>query len=115
MRCRKCQHDNPEDIMFCEECDHQLNQPYKAEVTIPPMYLAAAALILGAIAVIFSLVLKYGWYIPVFTGAIGLFLSTFALNKVRFSSMSNKTAGIVMSMSATALSVIGFVLGVTLI
>jgi predicted nucleic acid-binding Zn ribbon protein len=115
MRCPKCGHDNPGDIMFCEECDHQLSRPFKPKSSVPPLYLAAIALILGAISVIFALVLDNGWYIPVGAGGVGLFLSTYALSVIRFSPMENKTVPMVITMSATALSVVGFVLGITMI
>ncbi|MCL2786064.1 MAG: hypothetical protein FWD81_02430 [Methanomassiliicoccaceae archaeon] len=101
--------------MFCEKCDHQLGKPFKPKSSVPPLYLAVTALLLGVVAVVFSLVIDQGWYIPVAAGGFGLFLSTYALSMIRFSMTDNKTVPMIITMTATGVSVIGFVIGMTMI
>jgi hypothetical protein len=84
------------------------------EKKISTIYLVFIALALGAVSVIFSLVLKYGWYIPVGTGAVGLFMSTYSMSRIRFSAIPDKKVPMMMTMVATGLSVIGFMVGLTM-
>jgi predicted nucleic acid-binding Zn ribbon protein len=117
MRCPKCGYDNPGDAIFCEECDHRIDQPVRRDgAFLPPMYAVIIALALGVAAVICFLLTEDMWYLPVCLGAIGLVLGSYSLTVIRRSAaVDNKTVLSMFAGAAMALSVVGFVMGMTLI
>ena len=116
MKCPKCQHINPDDTLFCEECDHRMDQPgrVRENTLIQPLYGVLISLAAGLMSVIFSLVVIYGWYIPVVLGAVGLMLGSYSLTVTRRTAPDNQMMLTVLAMAGMALSVVGFVYGITL-
>ncbi|MDR2866870.1 MAG: zinc ribbon domain-containing protein [Methanomassiliicoccaceae archaeon] len=113
MRCPKCHHDNPSDTLFCEECDHRTDQPYrKKSVIMSPMHAAAIAITLGVISTLFSLVIKGNWIIPVCVGALGIVLGTYSLRVSREVKDDTKGTLMFLSVAAVVLSAMGFMLGI---
>ena len=116
MKCPNCGYDNPGETLFCEECDHRMDQLVrkKNDSTIPPMYAVLAALCLAVISAVCSLVVKDGGQmIPICTGAAGLLLGTYSLSVVRRTVTENKQILLVLTVAAVLISVIGFMLGIT--
>jgi len=114
MKCPKCQHDNDDRAIFCEECDHRLDQPYRKRTTIPPAYGALIALVLGIVSVIAAFA-DAVWFIPAVLGAIGIFLGSFSMSAVRKADIGNKILWIAFAGIGMALSVIGFMWGLALL
>jgi hypothetical protein len=123
MKCPKCRHENSADEIFCEECDHRLDQPYRYEketTTMPPLYAVIIAIILGAAATILALlvildVLTLEWYYAVIPGALGIVLGTYSLRTARTVEGAGGKKLQTIAAAAAALSVVGFMLGITLI
>ena len=113
MKCPKCQHDNPPDTLFCEECDHRTDQPYKEKMAIPVVYLIAAALALGIIALI-TYFFELQWFIPVAAGGVGLFLGGYSMSLARMSRGNDRMTLLALAGAAIAASAVGFMLGITL-
>ncbi|MCL2712928.1 MAG: zinc ribbon domain-containing protein, partial [Methanomassiliicoccaceae archaeon] len=115
MICKKCGHENSADEIFCERCDHKLDEPYVKERTafIPLMYAILAALALGVAALVISLVFTdIDWFVPVIAGGIGLFLGTYSLSVVRMSENSNRTVFLILAAAAIIMSAAGLLLGI---
>ncbi|MCL2142665.1 MAG: zinc ribbon domain-containing protein [Methanomassiliicoccaceae archaeon] len=117
MKCPKCHHDNPDDTIFCEECDHRMDQPVRRETaTIPPLYAVIIALVLGVVSVICYFLTEEMWYVPVCVGAIGLVLGSYSMTVTRNTpNIDNKKELMILAGAAMGVSVIGFMLGITLI
>ena len=114
MKCPKCQHDNDERTIFCEECDHRLDQPYKKRTMVPPTYGALIALALGVISLMTAFE-GTAWFLPAVLGAIGIFLGSFSLSAARKANIQDKMQWMVLSGIGMALSVIGFMWGLSLL
>ena len=114
MKCPKCSHENSDDTLFCEECDHRLDQPFKQRTaTISPLIASMAALALGICSVVTFNFAEY--LVPVILGALGLFIGSYSLTVSRRSDTKNKMLFMIAAGAAMALSVIGFVWGITLL
>ena len=111
MKCPRCHHDNPVETLFCEECDHRTDQPYRRRVSIPPFYLVSASVVLGILAVV-TFYLDMEWFISVATGGAGVFLGGYSMSIVRLSSIDGKTVLVILAGVAIAVSVVGFMLGI---
>ncbi|MDR0778742.1 MAG: hypothetical protein LBE48_04825 [Methanomassiliicoccaceae archaeon] len=122
MKCPKCLYDNPEDTIFCEVCDHRLDQPYRYEKdgpTMNPMYAVIVALILGAVATVLAIVTvleftDFEWFYAVIPGALGIVIGTYSLRTARTIEGEGKTL-LYLAAAAAILSVVGFMLGIALI
>ncbi|MCL1905271.1 MAG: zinc ribbon domain-containing protein [Methanomassiliicoccaceae archaeon] len=114
MKCPKCQHDNDERTIFCEECDHRLDQPYRKKTLIPPVYGALTASMLGVLSLITAFE-ETAWFLPAVLGAVGIFLGSFSMSAVRKSGLENKMQWMALSGIGMALSVIGFMWGLSLL
>ncbi|MCL2608082.1 MAG: zinc ribbon domain-containing protein [Methanomassiliicoccaceae archaeon] len=112
MICPKCQHDNPDGTLFCEECDHRTDQTYKKKTKIPPLYAGVIALAFGVSAVAFIL-LEFVWYLPTITGAVGMLLGSYSFTVSRLSGHKNRIMFVAVSGVALGLSAVGFMLGIT--
>jgi len=112
MRCPKCQHDNPDGTLFCEECDHRTDQIYKKKTKIPPLYAIVAALALGVSSLIFILS-EFAWYVPMSSGAVGMLLGSYSFTVVRLSDRKDKTTLMMFAATALGLSAVGFMIGIT--
>ena len=115
MICRKCGHDNPQETIFCEECDHRLDMPYVKKMTMPVHYTVICSLALGLIATVLGLISGQGQYIPVIAGAFGIVLGTYSLRVSREVKDDSKRTLMMLSAAAAGLSVVGFMIGITLI
>ena len=113
MKCPKCQHDNPPETIFCEECDHRLDQPYREKKTMPALFFILAAVVLGVLALI-AYCLKTTWFIPVASGGMGLFLGGYSMSLARLSDAANKNVMLALAGVGMAAAAVGFMLGITL-
>jgi len=111
MKCPKCGHGNPDETLFCEECDWKMDQSYKKpQATIPPLYAAAIGIVLGIVSVAL-------WYLEIFYGAIGfgavgLVISSYSMSVARRIGGEKKVLIIPISIVAMALCAIGFLMGI---
>lgn len=113
MICPKCGHENDEGEIFCQECDWQLNRPYKPDNTFNKLVIISfAGLVFGIGAVIVSL-LNMGIYGAVF-GGIGLVLSSFGQTYVRAGKYEGEAKKVFLIITTVALiaSICGFVMGI---
>lgn len=114
MRCPKCQHENPDGTLFCEECDHRTDQPYRKErTTIPPGFAAAVAAVLGAVSLLLCFMVKDIWYAAVIAGAFGLFLGAYSMTVARTLMKKNSNMILIIAVAGMLLSMIGFMLGLS--
>ncbi|MCL2890549.1 MAG: DUF2116 family Zn-ribbon domain-containing protein [Methanomassiliicoccaceae archaeon] len=113
MKCPKCQHDNPPETIFCEECDHRLDQPYREKRTAPVIFFVLAAVVLGVLAVV-AYYLETAWFIPMASGGVGLFLGGYSMSLARISGAANANMLMVLAGAGMAASAVGFMLGITL-
>ena len=114
MKCPKCGHESEGGDIFCQECDWQLNRPYKGEGSPNKVVIVSfAALVFGVASLIVSL-MGMGIYGAVF-GAIGLVLSSFGQTFVRASGFEGekRTVFFVITTIALLLSICGFIFGFT--
>jgi predicted nucleic acid-binding Zn ribbon protein len=112
MICRKCGHANPDEVLFCEECDHRLDQPYRKEkTTFPPLYAVIIALAMGAVGVIMA-VMKQEWYFAAIPGAFGIFLGSYSLRIAGTMTGNQRQMMFILSVTALILAVAGFMLGI---
>jgi VIT1/CCC1 family predicted Fe2+/Mn2+ transporter len=85
MKCPKCRAENPDDEIFCQQCDWRLDQKYvpekKTKKTRSPLNVTATA----AFAGIFSLIVYYAdfKYAPIALGAVGLFMGGYGITYAR--------------------------------
>ena len=113
MRCPKCQHENSKEEIFCEQCDHRLDLPYRGErrTVFPPRQAAFMAIALGAVAVLFYFVTDM-WYAPAAVGAVGIVLGTYALRILRSIKEDDRTLMMIIAGAGVAMSALGFILGI---
>lgn len=114
MKCPKCGHENPNNELFCEECDFRMDQKpprQSMDKATRTIYMGFGALALGIAAVV-SLALNQGIFAIVF-GAIGMVLGGYSISVVRFMEMPKNVKIIMVVLIAVALvtSVIGFLRG----
>ena len=113
MICPKCGHENPDNELFCEECDFRMDQKYKAPVDRSQIIvygsLAAAAF---GIAATISVLLNVAIFGVIF-GVIGMFLSSYTMTLVRMTGLMGKIKLTLMIIEAIGLatSAIGFIYG----
>jgi len=113
MRCPKCGFNNPDGTLFCEECDWRTDQPYKREVSVSRIYFPILAMVLGIIAVVmWYLDIAYG---AIVCGAIGMVFGGYSTTFVRITDQSNRTMMLVLAMIGILASVVGFMMGITLL
>lgn len=109
MKCPKCGTDNPAGTLFCEECDWRMDQPVKAEVSFPRIYLTLLAVVLGVVSILlWYLDIAYG---AIALGAVGMVLGGYSMTFSRITEQQNKTMLIVLTGIAICTSVVGFIMG----
>jgi uncharacterized membrane protein len=94
-----------------------LDQPYRGKnesTTISPMFAVAIALGLGIFSALLVLTKTAEWYIPVMVGAIGIVVGTYSLRIARTVADDKKMMMLILAGVAVALSVIGFVMGISM-
>ena len=112
MKCPKCGRDNPEDEIFCQNCDWKLNTPYKEDNTFNKVLFASFGGLVFGLTSLLVAILDYGIYAVVF-GAIGMVLSSFGQTYVRAAGFegNQKTVFVVVAGVGLITSVIGFIYG----
>ncbi len=112
MKCQKCGFDNPEGTLFCEECDWRLDQIYRPEKKRNPLMFAAISCVIGIVAIALAFVsgAEAG---AIAAGAIGMVISGYSVNLPRYVEGSNRGMCMALSGVGIALSVIGFLVGLT--
>lgn len=120
MKCPKCGHENPNDALFCEECDWKVTEkPRRERSENFYFYIATASVVLGLASLILAVVNKTNADAPNFgvwsvaLGAIGLVAASFSMTSVRIRDVDGRTKTIVIAVTGVALivSIIGFILG----
>ena len=113
MICPKCGHENPDNELFCEECDFRMDQKYKAPVDRSQIivYGSFAAAAFGIAATI-SVLLNVAIFGVIF-GVIGMFLSSYTMTLTRMTGITGKIKITLMVIEAVGLATgaYGFVLG----
>ena len=108
MKCNKCGSDNPQDTLFCEQCDHRLDQPYSPKI-FPREYLVYTAFALGIVSIV-SWFFEV-WISAVAAGAVGMMLGGYSITFVRLAEKKNKMLMIALAAAVICTSVIGFMFG----
>lgn len=111
MRCPKCGHDNPEGLLFCEECDWRTDQPVKMKLGVNSVYTSYISAMIGVVALVCAL-LHYG-YVAIGCGVVGILLSGYSQTAVRVSGISGKvkTYLVIIAGIGIVTSMIGFIWG----
>ena len=113
MICPKCGHENPDNELFCEECDFRMDQKYRKPVDRSQVivYGSFAAAAFG-IAATLSIFLE-GYIFGAVFGALAMFLSSYTMTLTRLSGITGKIKVTLMVIEAVGLATgaYGFVLG----
>ena len=113
MKCPKCKAENPDDEIFCQECDWRLDQKYvpeKKSKTRDPMVFSTMAIVTGVLALACWL-LSFPWG-AIICGAVGLFLGGYSITLCRLVEC-NKNLCMAMSAVGLLTGIIGFMMGIT--
>jgi hypothetical protein len=109
MKCPKCGFDNPEETLFCKNCDWRTDIPYVPERKPNALVYCAAALAIGLVAIVLAFTVKgYG---AIAAGAVGLVAGGYAVNVPRLLNSPNKGLMTVIAGIGLMLSMIAFMLG----
>ncbi|MDO5862414.1 MAG: hypothetical protein Q4Q58_06465 [Thermoplasmata archaeon] len=108
-RCPKCGHENPEETLFCEECDWRLDIPYRPEKKRNPLHFAAATLVLGLVAAVCGFTEQY--IVSVICGAIAMLIGGYSINLPRLLGSENAQTCMALAAVGLILGVVGFILG----
>ena len=108
--CPKCGHQNPDNTLYCEECDWRMDQPVsktkKEKTSTDVLMYAIAALILGAMSVgMFLADMSVGGIVA---GILGMVDGGYAINLPRYI-QCNKIACSAMAGIGILLSIVGFI------
>ena len=113
MICPKCGHENPDDELFCEECDFRMDQKYRkpvdrSQVIVYGSFAAAAFGIAAALSILLE-----GYIFGAVFGAIGMFLSSYTMTLTRMTGITGKVKIALLVIQAVGLvtAAVGFVFG----
>ncbi len=110
MKCPKCGFDNPEDVLFCKECDWRTDIPYVPERKPNATMFCALALVIG-IAAAALCIMEDTAIAAVVLGAVGMVLGGYAVNLPRLLGGDKKTLLTLIAGVGLMLSMVGFMLG----
>lgn len=110
VKCPKCGHENPDGILFCEECDWRTDVPYVPEKKRNPVAFAAATIVLGVIAIVCAFV-EGGELVALIVGAVAVVLGGYSMGVVRVVESKHKSVYLVVAAVGLLLGVVGFVMG----
>ncbi len=115
MICPKCGHENPDNELFCEECDFRMDQKYrkpvdKSQIVVYGSFAGAA---LGIAATI-SIFLDAHIFGAIF-GAIAIFISSYTMTLARMMGIKGNVKIILLVVEAIGLATgaYGFILGLS--
>ena len=113
MICPKCGHENPDNELFCEECDFRMDQKYRkpvdrSQVIVYGSFAAAAFGIAAALSILLE-----GYIFGAVFGAIGMFLSSYTMTLTRMTGITGKVKIALLVIQAVGLvtAAVGFVFG----
>ena len=113
MKCPKCRAENPDDEIFCQECDWRLDQKYvpeKKSKTRDPLTTSATAALAGVLSIIMYLA-DFAWG-PVALGAVGLFMGGYGITYARLTEC-NRNLCMALAGVGLLLGIIGLMFGLT--
>ena len=113
MICPKCGHENPDNELFCEECDFRMDQKYRKPVDRSQIivYGSFAGAAFGITSVL-SILLE-GYIFAAIFGAFGIFLSSYTMTLTRVAGVKGNIKITLLCIQAIGLvtAAIGFVIG----
>ena len=118
MKCPKCNHDNPDGVLFCDECDWRVDQPYKRESSIPRMYFPLFSAIFGAVSLVawyLAASSSMMQYVAIILGATGMVFGGYSTSFIRITKQDKRMPLMILAMAGILLSVVGFMLGLILL
>ncbi len=110
--CSRCGHENPEDLLFCEECDWRLDIKYVPEKKRNPMTFAAVTALLGVIAVVCTFA-SISDLAAIIIGGLAVVVGGYSTGVSRHMSAETGKMGLIVSGLGLVLGVIGFLIGFT--
>ena len=113
MICPKCGHENPDNELFCEECDFRMDQKYRkpvdrSQIIVYGSFAAAAFGIAAALSILLE-----GYIFGLVFGAIGMFLSSYTMTLTRMTGLKGNIRITLLSIQAIGLvtAAVGFIFG----
>ena len=113
MICPRCGHENPDNELFCEECDFRMDQKYRkpvdrSQIIVYGSFAAAAFGIAAALSIFLE-----GFIFGAIFGALAMFLSSYTMTLTRLSGITGRIKVTLMVIEAVGLATgaYGFVLG----
>lgn len=107
-KCPKCGHENPDEALFCEECDWRVDIPYVPEKKRNPLHFAILTCVLGIVGAVCAFISGAG-AVAILFGALALVLGGYSINVARI--LAADKVCTVLSGVGLILGVIGFVVG----
>lgn len=122
MKCPKCGHENPNDELFCEECDWKVTEKPRTDRSEYMIYIAIASVVFGLAAVILDAYSAMNNYNPNFGvwsavfGAIGLVIGSYSMTYIRIIDYDKKARQVLIIIAAIGLiaSIVGFIAGIAI-
>ncbi len=107
-KCTKCGSENPDDNLFCENCDWRLDIKYVPEKKRNPIAFAVLTLILGVVAVICAL-MNISSIAGAAIGGIAMVVGGYSTGVARHLGTGN--TGLIIAGVGLVLGVMGFLFG----
>ncbi len=110
MKCPRCGHENPDEVLFCEECDWRVDVPYIPEKKRNPVHFAGATIVLGLIAAVCAF-MSGTELVALAVGAIALILGGYSMGVARLVETDKTQLCLAISGVGMILGVLGFLIG----